>query len=59
VGMIERAGGARLPQQANRGFRIMHRSRRQEFERNRRFRFVSSARYTVPMPPAPMWLMIR
>ena len=34
VGMIQRAGGARLAQQASRGFRIMDRSGQQEFERD-------------------------
>ncbi len=39
VGMIERAGGARLAQQAGRGFRIMDRSRRKKFERDPPFEF--------------------
>jgi hypothetical protein len=34
VGVIERAGGARLPQQAGGGIGIMDRSRRQEFKRD-------------------------
>ena len=59
VRVIERAGRARLPQQAGRGVRMAGRSRRQNLSATRRLRFVSSARYTVPIPPAPMWLMIR
>ena len=37
VWMIERAGGARLPQQAGRGFGIADRVRRQELERDASF----------------------
>ena len=59
VRVIERAGSACLPQQAGRGFRTGGRVGRQELSATRRLRFVSSARYTVPIPPAPMWLMIR
>ena len=59
VGMIECAGGARLPQQAGRGFRMLAVSGDRNLSATRRLRFVSSARYTVPIPPAPMWLMIR
>jgi hypothetical protein len=59
VWMIEGAGGARLPEQAGRGFRIAGRSPCRNLSATRRLRFVSSARYTVPIPPAPMRLMIR
>ena len=60
VRMIERTGRARLPQQAGRGVADADAvSGGRNLSATWRLRWVSSARYTVPIPPAPMWLMIR
>ena len=55
VWMIERGQHLGLALESRQPIRVGRDRRRQHLDRDARFRLVSVARYTSPMPPTPIW----